>query len=1118
MKDTPKTQKQPIDYEKAVADNVSGIPQRDLTKDELSKLADMVMAYSQDMTGVELYPYELEFGWRIVYSLLCEDAEEITALFARQMGKCLAKGTPILMFDGTVKPVEEVRVGDKLMGDDSTARNVLSIADGYGKLLTISPDDSRYSRYTVNESHILTLFDVSENSVRDVHIQEVLGKEHLFRGIRSSNGLDKYCFSITKAGNGSYFGFVLDGNKRFLLEDGTVTHNTETVAVTVCGLSVLLPILAKNLPHDERIKKFERGVWIGIYAPNYLQAGIMWNRMKARMYSKESKTALLDPDVDMDLTDVRENMVLPNGSFVDCGTASPQSKIEGKTYHLILLEESQDIPSSQIRASIHPMAAACITGDSLIPLANGRIVRLDDMPIKETGCFSETLHFMRGTPIRKIDSGIQECLTMTLNSGKKITGTLDHPVIWKPRAYPRLPKWETLQNIKVGYQIAVPRAVPFFGTNSIGVEEARVLGMLVGDGSYHKDCSPAFSGEDKELHDFLGDWMVRQLGSCREERGHTTSARREYKEVRCISSVEGSKKGKNPAINLLRAANIYGQTKDKKRVPSNIWECKKEEVAAFLGGLYDTDGTIGVTERKVTISLSQANRVILEEVSHLLIKFGIQSSIYEAISNGKGYAEKGSIYYKLDTSDKDSVLAFCKNIPLLVERKRNSIVIAEKVLEFRGNKRRASIIVGSGSKRYAKELDNDLVWERVVSIESSGKQQVYDIEMPDPAHNFIANNIVVHNTAGTLVKIGTCNRVRSDFYEACRRNKRADVSDGSVRSRYRRHYEYDYTVGQKYNPRYRKYILKEIERLGEDSDDFRLKYRLHWLLDRGMFVNPELFDECGIKDKDNRLTIEIGKGKNKKIVHFERAPNVVTYDNKTENIIAAIDVGRANSTVVTVGKAFWDSPIDVGGASRYPIHILNWLELHGDNHEAQHPQILEFLKNYQISQVVIDATGKGDPVYSRLAADLMEYNIHVEPFIFTAASKDVGYKVFSQEISSKRFTFPAGAQATRLLKWQKFVNQMHDLEKEWRGQQMVVHKPKDGDNCYDDFPDSAMLLCWAINVQGTMEVEETDNPFIGRQARWTAASHMREAGALFRKVFEPKSRRPSRPGHNGRWD
>jgi len=925
--DTPQTQDQIRQLENQVANDVSAIPQRELTKEELSKLSDMVMAYAQDMTGINLYPYEAEFGWRIVYSLLCEDAEEVTALFARQMGKCLGEGTPALMFDGTIKPVEEVREGDFLMGDDSTLRKVLSTTSGESELYSVNPNNGYHESYIVNDSHILSLIDrrkgvvdvpvskilklknpssvysgykvpvvfeytpvpvdpywfglwLGDGSSYDVGITtadseivsflneyaeslgmsvsvyleknksdtyaitnrnpksykenpirnflrdfELSGHERkhipnvyrcnsdevrlsLLAGIIDSDGSKPTCatqqnscevtfkvrrlaedvqwlcrslgfragihpkvvkgvtywkiwiygelwriptrierkkyskgilrenprtygFTIKSEGFGKYYGFEIDGNKRFLLGDCTVTHNTETVAVTVCGLMVLLPILAKNLPQDSRINKFEKGIWIGIYAPGYEQAGILWNRMKVRMYSKEAKTALLDPDVNIDLTELRENMVLPNGSFVDCGTAAPQSNIEGKTYHLILLEETQDIPSGKIRASIHPMAAA---------------------------------------------------------------------------------------------------------------------------------------------------------------------------------------------------------------------------------------------------------------------------------------------------------------------------------------------------------------------------------------------------TAGTLVKIGTCNRVRSDFYDACRRNKRSDVSDGSVRSKFRRHYEYDYTVGQKYNPRYRKYIEKEKERLGEDSDDFRMKYRLHWLLDRGMFVNPELFDECGLKENGNDLFVMTGRGRNIRKIVFSRSSSAVTYDISTDGIFAAIDVGRENSTVVTVGKAFMEMPIKVGDSDRYPVHVLNWLELYGDNHEAQHPQILEFLKNYKVSQVVIDATGKGDPIYSRLAADLDTYNIHVEPFIFTAGSKDIGYKVFLQELSAKRFTFPAGPRTTRLLKWQKFVNQMHDLEKEWRGQTMVVHKPKEGDNCYDDFPDSAMLLCWAVNVQGTMEIEETDNPFLGRAARWARAEALQKAGAFYKNVVEPKLPRRPRPGHSGRWD
>ena len=70
-------------------------------------------------------------------------------------GKCLAKGTPILMFDGSIKPVEEVRVGDRLMGPDSKPRRVLSLARGREAMYRVIP--TKGDTYTVNESHILSL-------------------------------------------------------------------------------------------------------------------------------------------------------------------------------------------------------------------------------------------------------------------------------------------------------------------------------------------------------------------------------------------------------------------------------------------------------------------------------------------------------------------------------------------------------------------------------------------------------------------------------------------------------------------------------------------------------------------------------------------------------------------------------------------------------------------------------------------------------------------------------------------------------------------------------------------------------------------------------------------------
>lgn len=71
------------------------------------------------------------------------------------MGKCLGKGTKVLMFDGQLKKVEDVLEGELLMGDDSTPRKVLSIARGRENMYWVHQNHG--ISYRVNESHILSL-------------------------------------------------------------------------------------------------------------------------------------------------------------------------------------------------------------------------------------------------------------------------------------------------------------------------------------------------------------------------------------------------------------------------------------------------------------------------------------------------------------------------------------------------------------------------------------------------------------------------------------------------------------------------------------------------------------------------------------------------------------------------------------------------------------------------------------------------------------------------------------------------------------------------------------------------------------------------------------------------
>jgi len=67
---------------------------------------------------------------------------------------CLAYGTKILMFDGSYKEVQDIVVGDKLMGIDSTPRTVLELKRGREQMYWIH--QNKGMSYRVNESHILS--------------------------------------------------------------------------------------------------------------------------------------------------------------------------------------------------------------------------------------------------------------------------------------------------------------------------------------------------------------------------------------------------------------------------------------------------------------------------------------------------------------------------------------------------------------------------------------------------------------------------------------------------------------------------------------------------------------------------------------------------------------------------------------------------------------------------------------------------------------------------------------------------------------------------------------------------------------------------------------------------
>jgi len=70
-------------------------------------------------------------------------------------GKCLGKGTPVIKYDGSIVPVEQLAVGDVLMGACHDAKTILALGHGREEMFRITP--VRGDSFVCNRSHILSL-------------------------------------------------------------------------------------------------------------------------------------------------------------------------------------------------------------------------------------------------------------------------------------------------------------------------------------------------------------------------------------------------------------------------------------------------------------------------------------------------------------------------------------------------------------------------------------------------------------------------------------------------------------------------------------------------------------------------------------------------------------------------------------------------------------------------------------------------------------------------------------------------------------------------------------------------------------------------------------------------
>lgn len=251
-----------------------------------------------------------------------------------------------------------------------------------------------------------------------------------------------------------------------------------------------------------------------------------------------------------------------------------------------------------------------------------------------------------------------------------------------------------------------------------------------------------------------------------------------------------SRSSKNPVVLWLDKLNLWGKTAHTKTVPAEIFQLEKSQVALFINRLFATDGWATVYKSgQAQIGYATVSHKLATQLQHLLLRFGIIAKL--RLRKVK-YKQEEKSCYQIEITDRDALLKFIDSINIFgkeeaINKVKNSLhqkrkqtncdliplEIWQQLLEKKGteswvslarrsnfqdtsnihvNKRSLSrhrllsLATSLNDEELCDLATSDIYWDEIVSIESMGDKQVYDLTIPE-THNFIANDICVHNTA-----------------------------------------------------------------------------------------------------------------------------------------------------------------------------------------------------------------------------------------------------------------------------------------------------------------------------------------------------------------------------------
>jgi intein/homing endonuclease len=406
-----------------------------------------------------------------------------------------------------------------------------------------------------------------------------------------------------------------------------------------------------------------------------------------------------------------------------------------------------------------PKRGKCLVGSTKVLLSDGRVKTVKeiiDNKISNVVSMNNDYKFVGSFVSDFWKNGEKECFEIKTRTGRKISVTKNHPM------YKFIDGWQTIGGgLSVGDYIAVPKKLPFFGNGVIPREHVRLLAYLLADGGLTKGI--VYTKKDPVLlEDFCT--VVKMLGDVAKLNGINVAVTKGY----C-----GPKKSK--VRELLESYGVGREKSVNKQIPDVVFSLKKELLSEFLMILFSGDGGI----HNGVIEYSTGSEDMARQVVHLLLRFGVVSKLTKKKVNeqdywkiairdakyvlqfideigffGEKYERSREVYLQLTQKYKRSYLDILPSkthhyLDVVTKGKNGKFSEAyQKCIKWDNNiciQRVSDINSEVGDVQLSTFLDDDVLWDKIVSIENVGVQETFDLTVPEYS-NFIAGDMVVHNS------------------------------------------------------------------------------------------------------------------------------------------------------------------------------------------------------------------------------------------------------------------------------------------------------------------------------------------------------------------------------------